>query len=62
MTVETVQLLSVCGGRGAEYDTRVTNPAHVQKGVKRLLVNEVETDDIPPIAAGATYGVEVVLG
>jgi Cellobiose phosphorylase len=50
--------------RGAEYQIKVYNPAHVSKGVKRLLVNgaEVSGSLVPYQASDTQSTVEVWLG
>lgn len=47
--------------RGAEYDIRVANPDHVEKGVRLIRVDGVETDRIPVFGSGV-HTVEVVMG
>ena len=47
--------------RGAEYRIRVANPDHVEKGVKKILADGMETDRIPPYTGGV-HQIEVVLG
>ena len=47
--------------RGAEYRIRVTNPDHVEKGVKKILADGAETDRIPAYTGGI-HEIEVVLG
>ncbi len=44
------------------YRIHVINPAHVQKGVKRICVDGRETKHIPPIPKGRICYVEVELG
>jgi cellobiose phosphorylase len=50
--------------RNATYSIRITNPDHVSKGVKKVLVNNVEIQgNILPIAdPGTENTVEVILG
>ena len=47
--------------RGAEYRIRVANPDHVEKGVKKILADGMETDRIP-LYTGGVHQIEVVLG
>ena len=50
--------------RGATYDIKVSNPAHINKGVKSVLVdgNAIEGNVIPAFGDGKTHSVEVVMG
>jgi len=51
--------------RGATYEIRVTNPKHVECGVKRLIVDGKElspSSTIPLAKKGSTVKVEVELG
>jgi len=51
--------------RGAVYRIRVTNPKHVEHGVKRLVVNGNEVDasqPVPVAKAGTKVDIEVELG
>jgi cellobiose phosphorylase len=50
--------------RGADYKIKVTNPNHVCKGIKKLVVNgqEVEGNVIPIAPAGTVNVVEAVMG
>ena len=47
--------------RGAEYRITVTNPAHVEKGVKRILADGETVDRIPVYTQG-THRIEVEMG
>ena len=47
--------------RGAEYDIRVQNPAHVQKGVAQIRVDGETADRIPAFGSGQ-HLVEVIMG
>ena len=50
--------------RGATYDIKVSNPDHINKGVKSVLVdgNAIEGNVIPAFGDGKTHSVEVVMG
>jgi N,N'-diacetylchitobiose phosphorylase len=48
--------------RGATYNIRVKNPYHVQKGIKRLLLDGIQVDRIEAQADGREHTVEVVMG
>jgi cellobiose phosphorylase len=50
--------------RGATYDIKVTNPDHVNKGIKSVTVDgqAIEGNVIPSYADGQTHNVEVVMG
>ena len=50
--------------RGATYDIKVSNPDHINKGVKSVLVdgNAIESNVIPAFGDGKTHSVEVVMG
>jgi N,N'-diacetylchitobiose phosphorylase len=47
--------------RGAEYRISVTNPAHVEKGVKRIRADGKDTDRIPLYTEGV-HQIEVEMG
>ena len=47
--------------RGAEYDIQVTNPAHVEKGVRRILVDGKEMSAVPVFESGV-HRIEVEMG
>ena len=47
--------------RGAEYDIQVTNPAHVEKGVRRILVDGKEMSTVPVFESGV-HRIEVEMG
>ena len=47
--------------RGAEYRITVSNPAHVEKGVKKILANGKETEKIP-LYTGGTHMIEIEMG
>ncbi len=47
--------------RGAEYRIAVRNPGHVEKGVRKILVDGSETKVIPAFESGC-HSVEVVMG
>ena len=49
--------------RGARYDIKVSNPAHVCRGVRTVTLNgePVEGNRIPLCPAGTVNKVEVVL-
>jgi cellobiose phosphorylase len=48
--------------RGATYHIEVRNPERVCKGVKKLLVNDVECDKIPVMPQGSSCNVLVIMG
>ena len=50
--------------RGATYDIKVTNPNHVNKGIKSVTVdgNAIESNVLPVFGDGKTHTVEVVMG
>jgi N,N'-diacetylchitobiose phosphorylase len=48
--------------RGAFYHIEVQNPSHVMKGVRKLLVDQKETDRIPVFEAGSTHQILVIMG
>ncbi len=50
--------------RGAILEIEITNPDHVSKGVKKIMLNgrEIEGNAIPVLQAGNKYKVEVVMG
>ena len=50
--------------RGATYDIKVTNPDHVNKGIKSVTVdgNAIEGNVLPVFGDGKTHAVEVVMG
>lgn len=50
--------------RGATYDIKVSNPSHVNKGIKSVTVdgNAIEGNVIPAFGDGKTHTVEVVMG
>ena len=50
--------------RGATYDIKVSNPDHVCKGIKSVVVdgNAIEGNFIPAFGDGKTHTVEVVMG
>ena len=50
--------------RGDTFEIKVSNPDHVNKGVKSMTVdgNAVEGNVIPVFGDGATHKVEVVMG
>lgn len=50
--------------RGAKYHIHISNPHHVQKGVREMLINGEKTDGnlIRPVAGRNDVDVEVVLG
>ena len=52
------------GFRGATYDIKVTNPDHVNKGIKSVTVdgNAIEGNVLPVFGDGKTHAVEVVMG
>ena len=47
--------------RGAEYRIRVTNPAHVEKGIVSLTVDGQPADRIPPFGEGV-HEIQAVMG
>ena len=50
--------------RGATYDINVSNPDHINKGVKSVVVdgNAIEGNVLPAFGDGKTHTVEVVMG
>ncbi|MCI6034875.1 MAG: glycosyl transferase [Firmicutes bacterium] len=50
--------------RGATYDIKVSNPSHINKGIKSVTVdgNAIEGNVIPAFGDGKTHTVEVVMG
>lgn len=50
--------------RGATYDIKVSNPDHINKGVKSVVVdgNAIEGNVLPAFGDGKTHTVEVVMG
>ncbi|SFU78705.1 GH36-type glycosyl hydrolase domain-containing protein [Butyrivibrio sp. INlla21] len=48
--------------RGAKYSIEITNPDHVQKGVKKIIFDGEEVDKIPACEAGTDHNVKVVMG
>ncbi len=48
--------------RGAEYRIHVTNPDHVEKGVKCIALNGEQVDRLPVLAPGSVVHVEVTMG
>ncbi len=50
--------------RGATYDIKVSNPSHVCKGIKSVVVdgNAIDGNVIPAFGDGKTHTVEVVMG
>ena len=51
--------------RGADYDIRVTNPKHVEKGIKNVLIDgqpHPTTEAIPYFSDGKTHLVEIDIG
>ncbi len=50
--------------RGATYDIKVSNPNHISKGIKSVVVdgNAIEGNIIPSFGDGKTHTVEVVMG
>lgn len=48
--------------RDAEYDIKVFNPDGVMKGVKRIVLNGNEVNEIPVMTAGSINKVEVYMG
>ena len=48
--------------RGACYEITVENPAHVSKGVQKILVNGEAVDRIPAAAQGKRVQVRVIMG
>lgn len=50
--------------RNAVYNVKVSNPSHVSKGIKKLVVNEKEIDGniIPIFPKGSNNVVQVVMG
>jgi cellobiose phosphorylase (EC 2.4.1.20) len=50
--------------RGAVYDIRISNPDHVCRGVKKVVVDgrEISGNVLPAFGDGKTHTAEVVLG
>ncbi len=50
--------------RGATFNIKVQNPAHLEKGVKSMMVNGqmVSGNVVPPQPAGSVNDVIVVMG
>jgi len=50
--------------RGATYEIEVTNPNHVSKGVKQLIVNgsTIEANVVPILEKGKIHTVKVIMG
>jgi N,N'-diacetylchitobiose phosphorylase len=48
--------------RGGEYHITVSNPRHVSKGVKEILINGKKHGTIPLIKSGEKRQVEIILG
>ena len=48
--------------RGAEYEIEVSNPDHVQKGVKKIFFDGKEVKSIPSCEANTKHNVKVVMG
>ena len=48
--------------RGAKYSIEITNPDHVQKGVKKIIFDGEEVAKIPACEAGTDHSVKVVMG
>ena len=48
--------------RGAMYHIHVTNPHGVEKGVSSISMDGISVDALPPLPAGSTCCVEVVMG
>ena len=48
--------------RGAIYNIKVTNPDHVQKGVKKILLDGREVDTVPVLKEETEHNVEVIMG
>ncbi len=50
--------------RGATYDVKVSNPNHINKGIKSVTVdgNVIEGNVLPAFGDGQTHTVEVVMG
>lgn len=48
--------------RGAVYEITVKNPEHVQKGVRKIFVDDVETERIPVFPVGEKHRVDVYMG
>lgn len=50
--------------RGATYDIKVSNPNHINKGIKSVVVdgNAIEGNVIPSFGDGKTHTVEVIMG
>ena len=50
--------------RGATYDIKITNPDHVNKGIKSVTVDGAAIDGnvLPVFGDGKAHSVEVVMG
>jgi len=50
--------------RGATYRVRVSNPDHVQTGVKQILVDgkKISSNRVPIFSDGALHAVDVKMG
>lgn len=48
--------------RGARYDISVDNPERVQKGVRKIMVDGCEVDEIPELKPGQTAQVKIIMG
>lgn len=50
--------------RGATYNIQVSNPEHVSKGVKQVIVNgqQIASNLIPVLEAGKEHSIEVIMG
>ena len=48
--------------RGAKYSITVTNPDHVEKGVKKIELNNKTVSAVPVQKAGTTNTVNVTMG
>lgn len=48
--------------RGAKYDITVQNPDGVMKGVKKIIVDGAECENIPAFAEGSSHQVTVIMG
>lgn len=48
--------------RDADYDIKVINNVGVMKGVKKILLNDMEVDEIPVMEKGSVNKVEVYMG
>ena len=49
------------GFRGATYEIEVKNESHVEKGVKKILLDGAEVEKIPVCEAGTTHTVTVIM-